>query len=210
MRLLHPRLWIVALILTSLLGTQLAPMAAAQEATPMAAECTGPKADAEHLLSLWFDADHNPVATPETPGLQAVTGPEVTLQMGKPANAATIAGVTETVTAVFNCFVAGDFLGALAYFTDDLIASSFGPESGVTYEQAEEFLNTPPEPDPDQSTLVSVANVMDLDNGQAGAFVIERRPNGEDIASYGTFVKEGDLWKVDKIYDFPSADDSNG
>ena len=67
-----------------------------------------------------------------------------------------------------------------------------------------------PEPDPDQSTLVSVANVMELDNGQAGAFVIERRPNGEDIASYGTFVKEGDLWKVDKIYDFPSADDSNG
>ena len=28
-------------------------------------------------------------------------------------------------------------------------------------------------------------------------------------SSYGIFVKEGALWKVDKIYDFPSADDSN-
>ena len=112
MRLLHPRLWIAALVLTTLFGAGLAPSATAQEATPTAAECTGPGADTEHLLGLWFDADHNLMATPEVPGLQAVTGPEVTLQMGKPANAATITGVTETVTAVFNCFVAGDFAGA--------------------------------------------------------------------------------------------------
>ena len=177
--------------------------------TGTAAECTGPTVDTEHLLSVWFDADHNLRATPENAGMQAVTGSEVTLQMGKPADAMTVAGVTETVTAVFNCFAAGDFAHALGYLTDKLVAS-FGPDMGVTYEQAEAFLTSPPTPDPTQSSLVSVANVMILEDGHVGAFVVERRPNGDDIASYATFVKDGDLWKVDEIFDFPSADDTNG
>ena len=210
MRLLHPRLWIAALVLTALLGARLAPLATAHDATPTAATCNAAPVDKEHVLSLWYDADHNLKALPATPAMQSEMGSaEVTLPMGQPADSITVAGVTETVAGAFDCFMAGDFVGALGYFTDHLI-TSFGPEEGVTYEQAEEFLNTPPEPDPDQSTLVSVANVMKLADGTVGAFVIERRPNGDDIASYGIFVNEGDVWKVDAIYDFPSADDSNG
>jgi len=185
------------------------PIVAAQDATPSAGTCTGPAVDTEHVLSVWYDAEHNLKGTPEAPGMQAPTGPEVTLPIGKPADAMTTAGVTQTVTAVFACFAAGDFPTALGYFTDKLTAS-FGPEMGVTYEQAQEFLSATPTPDPSQNALVSVSNVMTLDDGRAGAFVIERLASGDDIGSYAIFVKDGDLWKVDEIFDFPSVDDTSG
>lgn len=51
---------------------------------------------------------------------------------------------------------------------------------------------------------------MTLDDGRAGAFVIERLSSGDDIGSYAIFVKDGDLWKVDEIFDFPSVDDTSG
>ena len=80
-------------------------------ATAVDADCRhmqGSRAvDKEHVLSLWYDADHNLKAAPATPAMQPVMGStEVTLPMGKPADSVTVAGVTEAAAGAFDCFLA--------------------------------------------------------------------------------------------------------
>jgi len=193
-----------------LLGARLPAVTSAQDATPMAmGTCPSGPVDTARILSLWYDANHNLIASSATPSAATPVPSEVTILTGPPADQATVDGVTQTVENAFACFAAGDFAHALSLFSDTL-AASFGPEIGTSYEDAEAFLTSPPQPDPNQSTLVSVANVMTLGNDRAAVIVVEHYADFGDVASEGILTKQGDQWLIDQIIDFPSRDDSTG
>ena len=180
----------------------------AQEASPVAGgtTCTVEPRNADELLTLWYAEDGTPIGTWATPMAdEAIT--EITLPVGSPADDATTGEVTAVVEQVFACFDAGDFLRAFALFTDNL-AGQFGPEPGTSFEDAQAFVNTAPEPAApgEESEIVAVSNVVMLEDGRAGAFVIERFAGAVSV-SYAILVQDGEQWLVDEVIEFPSAND---
>lgn len=174
--------------------------AIAQEATPVSlpVTCDGPQRTADELLDLWFDGTSGLQGTPESD--EAFDG--IVIPIGEPADDATAAAIEATVAAVFACFNTGDALRAFALFTDDL-AMQFGPEPGTSREEAEAFLTAAPEPAaPDElSEIVAVTNVMLLDDGRVGAFVIDQT-GGELATAYAIFEQVDGRWLVDQVIDF--------
>lgn len=89
---------------------------ASHEATPVGettfpitadpAACRVEPRSADDLIALWFE-DGTPIAESATPaGAAAIT--EVSVPVGTPADAATMAAVTDTMREIFGCFAAGD------------------------------------------------------------------------------------------------------
>ncbi len=109
-----------------------------------------------------------------------------------------MAGVTATVHEVFSCFAAGDAPRAYALFTDDL-ARQFGPEPGQTREDAIAFVEATPvqAPEEEQGRILAITDVMLLDNGRVGAFVVD-----EAGTAYVIFEQTGDRWLVDEVIEF--------
>jgi hypothetical protein len=206
------RLIVVLMSLLSLVvagGIQGA-VAVAQDASPAAgaqqfplvadpALCTGEPRDTEELLNLWFPEDGTPTDAPsdEMPA-------EVTIPLGpRIEDEAIIAAVTTTVHQVFSCFAAGDVARAYALFTDDL-AIQFGPEPGTTREDAQAFVEASPMPeDPEQQTrILAVTDVMQLEDGRVGAFAVD-----EVGTAYVIFEQVGDRWLVDEVIEFSTGDE---
>lgn len=203
MRHLHLPVALFIALVGTVIGSTLS--TGAQEATPVAGPiaCDGPQVTPEELLDLWFGTTLAPDGSPEAD--EAFDG--VVIPIGEAADEATAAEVEATVRAVFACFDAGDILRAFAYFTDDL-KMQFGPEPGTTREEAEAFLTEAPEPAPpgEDSTLVAVTDVMLLDDGRVGAFVIEQSGD-EFLTSYAIFENVDGQWLVDQVIEFTSGDE---
>ena len=167
--------------------------------------CTVDPRDPEALLDLWFPAGATPgaaVGTQEQPA-------EVTIPLGEPLgpDETVVTGITLTVQEVLACFSAGDFPRALALFTDDLVMS-FGPGPGETREDVAGFLDATPAPEPGAAPaeLLAITNVMLLEDGRVGAFVVDRQVLGETAVTGTVFVifeQGGDRWLVDEVIEFP-------
>ena len=203
-RWLH-RVSVLALLLVVVAGIGVAAPTIAQDATPVSAEsvtCDVESRSANELLELWYGDTDDPDATPiaTRADMDEEFPDEVTLQLGEPADEETTAGVAETLLRVFACFHEGDVLRAYALFTDDM-AQVFGPPPGTPREQGEAFLRGEFGVE-DGTELLTVANVMLLDDGRAAAFVVERDASGDSVA-YVIFEVVGDRWLVDDLIDFP-------
>jgi hypothetical protein len=153
--------------------------------TPDPASCQGEERSADELLALCYT-------------------PSVTIPLGPRADEAAAAAVTNVVIQVFSCFAAADFSRATALFTDDL-TRTFGPEPGTSMEDARAFLEGPPMPEEGGSTeIVSVSDVMQLNDGRLGAIAIEHSEGGLE-AVYITLEQQDGRWIVAEVIDFASA-----
>lgn len=205
------------LVLLALLfgGTALA--AGAQEGTPVVEDdgfpivadpslCTVEPRDPEALLDIWFPDGATPAAamTQEQPT-------EVTIPLGEPlaADETIVTGIIDTTQQVLACFSAGDFPRALALFTDELVMS-FGPSPDETREDVAGFLEASPVPEGESAPveLLAVTNVMLLEDGRVGAFVVDRDVDSETV--FVIFEQGGDRWLVDEVIEFPLADGDEG
>ena len=216
-----PRLIRLLVLLTVLFGGS-ALAAAAQDGTPVVEDdgfpiaadpslCTVEPRDPEALLDIWFPAG----ATPAAAMTQAASG-EVTIPLGEPLapDETIVSGITQTVVEVLACFSAGDFPRALALFTDELVMS-FGPSPGETREDVAAFLEASPVPEAESAPveLVAITNVMLLEDGRVGAFVVDREVGDETASSETVFVifaQGGNRWLVDEVIEFPVADGDEG
>ena len=190
----------------------------AQEATPDTdrfpfvpdpAECTGEQADVNALLDLWYGPDGSPIAAVDTSA--GMTATEVTIPIGTPADEQVRAEVILVVRGVFSCFAAGDPARAFAYFTVDF-AVQFGPEPGTPREDAVAYMTGTPQPEDEeeQSTLVAITDVMLLNDGRVGAFVVEEF-GGETLTTYAIFVQRDGRWLVGDVIEFTQfADEGEG
>ncbi len=165
--------------------------------------CTVEPRASEELLAIWFPEAGTPEAPVAETGEQAGQQTEVTIPVGAPADDETVAGVITTVHEVFSCFEAGDFRRALSLFTDQLV-SQFGPDPGQTPEEVAAFLEATPEPEGGEggSEIVAITDVMLLEDGRVGAFVVDRSPEGGLTTVYAIFVQGDERWLVDEVIEF--------
>jgi hypothetical protein len=161
--------------------------------------CTGEPRDTEELLNLWFPVDGTPVV-----GSWDEMPTEATIPLGpRIEDEAIIAAVTTTVHEVFSCFAAGDVGRAFARFTDDL-STQFGPEPGTSREDAQAFLEATPMPEApeEQTQILAITDVMQLEDGRVGAFAVD-----EVGTAYVIFEQVGDRWLVDEVIEFSFGDE---
>ena len=198
--------------LATILAALLAAPVAAHDATPEAgatgfpidpdpAACEVEPRSTDELLALWYTPEGSPVpaATP-TWGAQTTS---LTLPVGPPADEVTASAVVSTVSEVFGCFAAGEFVRATALFSDDLVRG-FGGEPGTTLEEARAFLEATPAAGmdgPSEDRVIAITDVMDLGDGRVGAFVVDES-GGQIDTVYAIFERQEDRWLVDEIIDF--------
>jgi hypothetical protein len=207
------------LVLVPLLFGATTLVATAQDGTPVVDDgfpivadpslCTVEPRDSEALLDLWFPPDATPIAADT--GTDAVPA-DATIPIGEPlAPMETIVvGITMTVQEVLACFSAGDFARATALFTEDLVATfaaDFGPEE--TREVVAAFLEDAPVPEAgaEPIELLAITNVMLLEDGRVGAFVVDREVVEDQAYTstvYVVFEQGGNRWLVDEVVEFPS------
>lgn len=172
--------------------------------TPDPELCVVEPRASDELLDLWFAEEGSPAAE----AVAAEQSPnEVTIPVGEPAEDEIISSVYATIHEVFSCFAAGDFPRATSLFTDDLVRQ-FGPEPGATREEAAAFLEAEPVPEAPDVTgfVVAITDVMVLEDGRVGAFVVDRYPQG-DSTVYAIFEYNGERWLVDEVIEFIAAEE---
>ena len=198
--------------LAAILAAVMATPIAAQDATPEAGAMTFPISPdpaacqveprtTDELLELWYTPEGSPVpaATP-TWGAQTTS---LTLPVGAPADESTVREVVSTVSEVFGCFAAGDFVRATALFSDELVRG-FGGEPGTTAEDARAFLEATPAAEMEgggDERLIAITDVMDLGDGRVGAFVVDES-GGQLDTVYAIFERQNDRLLLGEIIDF--------
>lgn len=131
----------------------------------------------------------------------------ITIPIGEPVtDGAIIAGITQTVQEVLACFSAGDFARATALFTDDLVLQ-FGPGPDETRDDVAGFLEASPVPYQESAAieLLAITDVMLLQDGRVGAFVVDREPDPGTV--YVVFEQVGERWLADEVFEFVIDDE---
>lgn len=196
------------LFLLVLLATGLTLTASAQEATPTAplgepvdpAECQLAQRPREEILDLWFPSK---LATPvmATPVKSDVVFPTaVPLPLGSPADADTVAAVTQTLRRTMACANAGDYWGLLSLSSDNLIRY-YRPDA-ADREEARRIADEsfPPSPEGQYWRLIAVTDVAVMDDGRVAAVLVSddplsRSPGPETQLFF--LVKERGRWVLD-------------
>ena len=177
------------------------PRASAQDATPVPglvvpdpAECTVAPRSVDALAAL--------LATPAA-GTGAPAAPTpVAIPLGRPADAATVEGITRTTRETFACFSAGDFLRVFALVTDHAVRQ-LQAQGILTAEVVPFFAATPVAVAPEQRAgYLAITDVAILPDGRVGAFVVEvdptLPPEGAET-DYLVFERVGDRWLIDEV-----------
>ena len=168
------------------------------------ADCEVERRPTDEVIALWLESPPTGMAQASPEGVPTIS--ELTIPVGTPADAATVAAVTDTVRTVFGCFAAGDFPRALALFSDDLIRE-FGPGIGESEQDLRDFLEATPGPvaeieargDPPQ--IIAITDVMELEDGRVGAFVVTTE-DGTLSTVYAIFQRDGNRLLLDEIVEF--------
>ena len=175
----------------------------AQESTPVAfpmtpdpSECAVEPRSVDDVAAFLA----TPVAAPAS-----VLGPTaVTIPLGEPADAATVAAVTDTLRTALACFNAGDFLGVLSLVTDDNLRRL--QALGILSPEGLAFIAAEPVPAPPEQrfTLLAVTDVSILPDGRVGAFGVQidptTPPEGTDV-DYVVLAQVGGRWLIDETVD---------
>ena len=178
-------------------------LAAAQDATPFA----GPETPDPALCRV----EPRPLAFFEpflaTPGAEAgrtpvAAGTPPPLPPGEPAEAATVAGVVDTVRLLYACLNGGDSLRAAALFTDASFERLFARFGRLPPEELAGFA-APPRPLPERlrTRLVEVRDVRMLADGRIGAVVVTDDPVGPPEgpeARFFVFVETDGRFLIDE------------
>lgn len=195
----------LAVAALALLGT--GGLAAAQDATPTgeavaADECTIVQSQiGERLTSL--------AATPVVPRPVAspVAAADFVPPSGEPADDTTVAAVTQVARELIACTNAGQEIGILLFFTDDLIRSIIGEDIAqlanplvIQAIAAQTPQSVPPE---EQTVFYAVHDVLRLDDDRIGAFITADDLTEPESANdaYFIFVETGDGLRVDDVID---------
>jgi hypothetical protein len=196
---------LVALLLL-LTGGRLS-SASAQEATPVPglivpepAECTVAPREIHEFAAL--------LATPAAVSDAAATPTPVTIPIGQPADAATVAEITRTTRETFACFSAGDYLRVFALVTDDAVRQ-LQAQGILSAEVVPFFAATPVVAPPEyRAGYLAITDVSLLPDGRVGAFIVEvdptLPPEGAET-DYLVFERVGDRWLVDEIIEMWTA-----
>jgi hypothetical protein len=202
---------LLTLVLAFLGGSALAPLALAQGAVvpgagngypfvPNADACTAEPRDIDHLLDLWFPAETDPRAGSSISRLPHVIEE---IPIGAPADDAVVEAVTGTLHGYFSCLAADDFPRSLTYFTDDMVRQ-FGPDPFPSRNSVIAYLDANPKPAPmvNPAQIWAITNVMMLDDGRVGSFVIDTGPAGT-YTVYVIFELQADgRWLIDEVHTF--------
>ena len=135
-----------------------------------------------------------------TPG--ATDLPAVEITAGRPADAATIEGVTATLVQVFACLNAGDYLRLAGAYTNAGFVEDSG-SNGLTQEVID-FIALPPTPvaEADRDVLYGVYAVQVLADGRVAA-IMQRGVEGHGGVTLMLFQKVNDRWLLDLWLDEP-------
>lgn len=177
--------------------------AAAQLATPTAASpvaggaCTLAPRPVDDLVALWFDPTGAPRATPSPPDASLLLAP------GKPADAATVAGIDATLVEIDACLTTGQFARAFSLYTDNHIRQSApdmtNPET-ASAEQVRRLLTNQLTTTPAAGAAPAVLEIhipdeaRVLPDGRVGSFFAD--PSG---VYFGIFARKGDRWLLDGV-----------
>ena len=154
--------------------------------------------------------DVEPRTIQELAALEAAATPlpdtsPVTIDIGEPprgvpADAETVAGVSRTVQQLVACHLAGDGLRLAALFSDDLLRVVAGSDGSSLIE----FATPTPSPNRDEY-LAAVEVVQLLPDGRVSALVtrggVEDGHPAPGKTALMFFVREGDRWLIEAIYD---------
>jgi len=207
----------VGLLLAVLLPLQTMSLTHAQDATPAPtgdqvpvtadpAACQVAPRPLDEVLALWYDTG-TPVTEMEVSTIDDL-GEEVVVPVGPPAETEVVAAVTATIVEVGGCLAAGELLRAFALMTDKH-TRRFALGTGLPRAQWEEMLTNPsPGMSGPPSEFMGIANVMQLADGRAGAFVMDRALLAEPpfiMTTFQFFAQSGDRWRLDEIMFFSLA-----
>lgn len=82
----------------------------------------------------------------------------------------------------------------------------FSPDPGQTREDVAAFIEATPIAEPDTGIeLVAITDVMLLEDGRVGAFVVDREQTIQTV--YVIFEQSGDRWLVDEVIEFTSGEE---
>lgn len=198
---------LIACALAMLVMSPMVQVEAAQEASPPDSAAPNPALCRiePRPLAFYEVLAASPVATgASTPAVAASPTPFV-VPAGEPADAVTVATVTETFVEQVACFNAGDQLRVFAFLTEEYVArlAATGALPGIV-----QLLQTPPAPlaEEDYARDLDVRDVVILPDGRVGAIVQATFPteSPEPSFAYAVFVPVGDRFLYD---DFVDVDD---
>ncbi|MDP9367399.1 MAG: hypothetical protein M3Q03_03830, partial [Chloroflexota bacterium] len=172
--------------------------------TPDPAECQLEGRSVEELLAI------NASATP-TASAPATTTVEIPL--GDPADEQTINAITATMRGLFACIHAADPLRAYSFYSEDYLRRG-AAENAMPEEDLREVLEAGRRetgdavvPAEQRITILAITDVLELDDGRVGAFVVIDHPIYGLFTSYNTFVHEHDRWLIDEVVQFLPQED---
>jgi hypothetical protein len=198
-------------IAASLIATVLissAAFAAAQDGTPAAAPgsatCDRPPADPAAIATVLA----TPAPPPSFPASAFAT--EADLPQGEPADAATVAAITEVIRTLNACNNAGDYCQAFTLASEALLQRRFqaqgSPLPTLALEEVREYCaQIVPRPPENQVTLVALRDVRVLPDGRVGAVVVQHVPSVGTGPLFVVFVEVGDRWVVDGFFQIVNA-----
>jgi hypothetical protein len=182
-------------------------IATAQPASPGArgnvpdpSECTVAPRSVDELRRL-FEAVA--AATPAS-GAAATPTAFVPPTGGTPADAATVAAVTDTLREIIACVNAGDIPRAFALQTDNKLRGDFAQDvsQGVTADQLVQYVAVAsPVPAQNWVAVPTLSDVRVLDDGRVTARVFSQDQGN----AFAIFVKQGDRWLLDVLENVPSS-----
>jgi hypothetical protein len=190
---MHRRLWIFAAAL--LMGFASGGVAA-QDASPAADDFVTPDPAACQVAPRSVDELVAFLATPAA-GTPAA---ETAAPAGEPADADTVAAVTDTVNELYACYNANAFLRVYGLYTDGFLARSLA--GADINPDALSLFATPIAPeDPADRISVAVRDVQMLPDGRVSVRVVDRTPlanNAENTTIY-LFVERDGRWLIDDM-----------
>ena len=158
--------------------------------TPDASLCTTAPRPIDELVDALL-------ATPSSTRIDGLPT-EVTVPLGQPADDAIVDAITRTILEYHACLEAGGLARASGLVTDDVIAR-FGPwPSSMSRTDMVAFLETPAWHGPGEEApqLVAITDVMQLEDGRAGAFLVTTHGDRASTV-YLIFEQHGERWLMD-------------
>lgn len=185
MRPVNARLVMCALIVIGVLGSAGGARAEAQAYAVAAEDCT------IEPVRMPQPGEVGNLATPAPPPTPIV------IDGGAPADEATVAAVSERIAMAIACHNAGDVLSMLANFSDRWVEERFSGYDLVFYGRFQVAAQNPePLAEEDQLGLLSIDEVVVLDDGRVAATVMTSL-HGENQISRLVLVRESGEWLID-------------
>ena len=185
---------------TAAVSDQLRPWTVDQPFTPQPDECTVDAVDLSRVTTTLATPIPVRADTLTTHGIEsmAVTGL---------ADAATVAGVTDTLTLFWACTNAGNRPAVAALMTPGAIAQFYGIDLSLTGQELDDavasaLVNSGDRPEENWASIDGVLTIAYLGDGRTGALVLNTDPlvnGGDQVLDLVIFVNLNGIYQVDSF-----------